>query len=268
MLIGYGYLGHAITRLFRDKGWETQTASLSGTDGSLACCLSDDAAVDALPDADLVIHCASSGESDDRRSYQRVYVDGCRNLVRRYRGVPILFTSSSSVYGQAHGEIVTENCPAEPCRERGELLLMAEHHIVNAGGTVARLTGLYGPGRSKLLESFLSGEARIEGDGLRYLNHIHRDDAAEAILHLVEHGLTGIYNVTDSHPMHQIDCYRDLAWLLHKPMPPRVEIPAVAQRDWTNKRVSNAKLRATGWEPEYLSYVESMQGIVNTLQPG
>jgi predicted dinucleotide-binding enzyme len=33
LLIGHGYLGQAITREFRDHGWEVTTVSLSGSWG-------------------------------------------------------------------------------------------------------------------------------------------------------------------------------------------------------------------------------------------
>ena len=45
---------------------------------------------------------------------------------------------------------------------------------------------LYGPGRSVLMRKFLAGEAVLEGDGTRWINQIHRDDAARAIVQLVE----------------------------------------------------------------------------------
>lgn len=261
MLVGYGYLGHELHRRFQQKGWESRTASLSGKNSDIACSVADRDAVNALPDADYVIHCASSGRQGTESSYQRVYVDGCRNLAHRYPGVPILFTSSTKVYGQTGGEIVTESSPADPTRERGQLLLNAEHSILNAGGAVARLSCLYGPSRSRQLELLLSGEAIIEGDGSRYLNHIHRDDAADAIIHIMENRLTGIFNVTDSLPMHQIDCYRDLARIYKKPVPPRGTLSANRMRGWSNNRVSNAHLRATGWEPRHLSYTESLQNM-------
>ncbi len=265
LLVGHGYLGQAVTRLFRENGWETQAVSLSGGNDSIACCVSDHDAVKQLPDADFVIHCASSGRGSTDRTYQRVYVDGCRNLVHRYPGVPILFTSSTSVYGQTHGEIVTETCPADPDRERGQLLLNAEHSILEAGGTVARLSGIYGPERSALLKNFLAGKSQIDEDGKRYLNHIHRDDAARAIYHIAEKNLTGLYNVTDSFPLHQIDCYKDLCRMFHKPLPPSGPRDLDCKRGWTNKRVSNAKLRATGWVPHYPSFVEAAEEIEKTL---
>ena len=57
--------------------------------------------------------------------------------------------------------------------------------VLDAGGTVVRLSGIYGPGRSVILGKFLGGRAVIEEDGRRYLNQIHRDDAARAIVRLL-----------------------------------------------------------------------------------
>ena len=60
LLIGYGYLGHQIARVFREGGWEVMAASLTGGDGSVACDVGDAAAVGALPTADFIVHCAAS----------------------------------------------------------------------------------------------------------------------------------------------------------------------------------------------------------------
>lgn len=265
MLMGHDYLGQVLSRLFQGMGWQVQTASLSGSNSDIACCVGDESAVHSLPDADYVIHCASSAkEEDSERIYQRVHVDGCRNLVHRYPGVPILYTSSTKVYGQTNGQIVTETSSADPSRECDQLLLNAEHIVLNAGGCVARLSAVYGPHRSGLLDNFLAGDAVIEGDGRRYLNHIHRDDAAQAIAHMVAHGLTGVYNVTDSQPMHQVDCYRDLARLFDKPMPISGPTSITRRRGWRNRQISNGKLRATGWEPTHISFVETAQDIINS----
>ena len=40
--------------------------------------------------------------------------------------MPLLFTSSTSVYAQTDGSVVTEESPAIPDRETGSLLLAAE----------------------------------------------------------------------------------------------------------------------------------------------
>ena len=45
LLIGHGYLGQAITREFRQHGWDVSPVSLSGGDGSIACDIGDAEAV-------------------------------------------------------------------------------------------------------------------------------------------------------------------------------------------------------------------------------
>jgi len=266
LLIGNGYLGQAITREFRENGWDVQPVSLSGGDGSIACDVGDRSAVEKLPVADFIVHCAASGRGG-AEAYQRVYVDGCRNLSENFPGIPVLFTSSSSVYGQVDGSIVTEESPAEPDRETGRLLLEAEKIALETGGWVARLSGIYGPGRSVILRKFLSGEAVIEEDGRRFLNQIHREDAARAIFHLVSArtGLGEIFNVSDSQPLSQIDCYQELSERLQLPLPPTGPRDPNRKRGWTHKQVSNEKIRNTGWKPVFPSFLNAIDALIPTL---
>lgn len=264
LLIGHGYLGQAITREFRENGGEVAATSLSGNDGTLACDIGNPDDVAKLPTADLIVHCAASGRGGPE-AYQRVYVDGCRNLVGRFPGVPLLFTSSTSVYAQTDGSVVSEESPAMPDRETGSLLLAAEQVTLAAGGTVARLAGIYGPGRSVILKKFLSGEAVIEEDGRRFVNQIHRDDAARAIFHLVTTRATGIFNVSDSTPLTQLECYEKLSGIFSRPLPPSGLRDLNRKRGWTHKQVSNAKLRATGWQPHFPSFIDAAESIAATL---
>ncbi len=265
LLIGHGYLGAAVARVFGEAGWDVMPFSLSGGEGSLACDVADRAAVDHLPVADFIIHCAASGRGG-AEAYQRVYVDGCRNLTEKFPGVPFLFTSSTSVYSQTDGSVVTEESPTEPDRETGRLLLEAERITLDAGGIVARLAGIYGPGRSVILRKFLSGEAVIEEDGRRYLNQIHRDDAARAILHLATDGVRrGVFNVCDSRPLTQLECYQKLSEIFNRPLPPSGPRDLDRKRGWTHKRVSNAKLLASGWQPKFACFTDAVESIAPTL---
>lgn len=264
LLVGHGYLGRAIAERFCEAGWEVVAVSLSGDDGSLACDVSDGFAVEMLPDADAVVHCAASGRGG-AEAYQRVYVDGCRNLVARFPGVPVLFTSSTSVYAQVDGSVVTEESPTEPDRDTGRLLLAAEQVVLRVGGTVARLAGIYGPERSVILKKFLSGEAVIEDDGRRFLNQIHRDDAAEAVFHLLSRRLAGVFNVCDSTPLTQCGCYEALSRVFERPLPPSGPRDLNRKRGWTHKQVSNGKLVASGWVPEFPSFLDAADGVAKTL---
>lgn len=265
LLIGNGYLGQAVASGFRAAGWSVVPVSLSGGDGVLACDVSDRAAVSTLPAADYIIHCAASGRGG-AEAYRKVYVDGCRNLTELFPGTPLLFTSSTSVYSQTDGSVVTEESPTIPDRETGRLLLEAERVTLDAGGTVARLSGIYGPARSVILKKFLAGEAVIEEDGRRFLNQIHRDDAARALLHLATTRATGIFNVCDSTPLTQLECHQALARIFLKPLPPTGPRDLNRKRGWTHKRVSNAKLRHTGWDPHFPSFLDAVGEIEPTCR--
>lgn len=264
LLIGHGYLGREVARRFREAGWEVVSVSLSGGEDSLACDVSDASAVQGLPEVDAIVHCAASGRGGPD-AYQQVYVDGCRHLARRYPGKLLLFTSSTSVYAQTDGSVVTEQSPALPDRETGKLLLEAEEVVLQAKGIVARLAGIYGPSRSVILKKFLSGEAILEDDGSRYLNQIHRDDAAEAIFHLVSGQSCGVYNVSDSTPLTQRMCYEVLSQQFERPLPPSGPRDMDRKRGWTHKQVSNAKLRETGWQPRFPSFLDAAKAVAQTL---
>lgn len=267
LLIGHGYLGQAVTRVFREAGWEVFPVSLSGGDGSVPCDVADAMVVKVLKKhvfPDFIVHCAASGRGG-AEAYQRVYVDGTANLLATFPGVPLLFTSSTSVYAQTDGAVVTEDSPAIPDRETGCLLRDAENLTLATNGIVARLAGIYGPGRSVILKKFLTDEAIIEEDGQRFFNQIHRDDAARAILHLASMKAAGVFNISDSTPLSQLDCYQALSTLFSRPLPPNGPRDLNRKRGWTHKQVSNEKLRATGWQPEFPSFLDAALSVADTL---
>ena len=146
------------------------------------------------------------------------------------------------------------------------MLLEAERITLGAAGVVVRLAGIYGPGRSVILKKFLTGEAVIEEDGRRFLNQIHRDDAARAIHHLATSGIRGeVFNGCDSQPLSQRDCYEALSRIFARPVPPTGPRDLTRKRGWTHKQVSNEKLRASGWQPEFPSFPDAAAGIAATL---
>ncbi len=270
LLVGHGYLGQAISNRFRAGGWDVVAVSLSGGDGCTACDVADARAVAVLSGTakpDFIVHCAASGRGG-AEAYERVYVRGCQNLLDSFQGVPLLFTSSSSVYAQTDGSVVTELSPTLPDRDTGKLLLEAERITLSGNGIVVRLSGIYGPGRSVILKKFLTGEAVIEDDGRRYLNQIHRDDAVGAIQQLAAcagHYRGEIFNVSDATPLTQLACYKSLSELFGRPLPPTAPRDLARKRGWTHKQVSSAKLQATGWQPRYPSFLDAAQAIAPTL---
>jgi len=288
LLCGHGYLGQAISREFLNAGWDVTATSLSGDNGTISCDLGDAESVATMASVspDFIVHCAASGRGGPD-AYRAVYVNGCRHLAATFPGIPLLFTSSTSVYAQTDGSVVTEESPAEPDRETGHLLREAEEVVLSSEGIVTRLAGIYGPHRSIILKKFLTGEAIIEEDGRRTLNQIHRDDAARAILHLATLSQSQIsnlksqiapsdshlsplnshllFNLTDSAPLTQLECYQSLAELFGKPLPPSGPRDLNRKRGWTHKRVSNERLRATGWKPRFPSFLDAVAEVAPTV---
>jgi nucleoside-diphosphate-sugar epimerase len=113
-----------------------------------------------------------------------------------------------------------------------------------------------------ILKKFLSGEAAIEEDGRRFLNQIHRDDAARAIFHLAAIKVTGVFNVCDSTPLTQLGCYEKLSGIFSRPLPPSGPRDLNRKRGWTHKQVSNEKLRTTGWQPHFPSFLAAAESLV------
>ena len=285
LIAGCGYVGLATAEWFHQNGWEVEgwTASRESaqelTDKPFPVRrvdIADPAAVAAaaMPGFDAVIQSVSSrgGGAD---AYRRIYLQGARNLTTALPGVPLLFTSSTSVYAQSSGEWVTEASPAEPQRETGRVLRETEELVLANGGVVARLAGIYGPGRSALLRKFLAGEAVIDVGGPRYINQAHRDDIAAALFLLIQQTLASpdvsaeprIYNVTDGHPMTDRECYEWLAIHFGRPVPPTASAPVERKRGNSSKRVSSEKLKARGWAPRYPTFAAAMtESILPNLE--
>jgi nucleoside-diphosphate-sugar epimerase len=271
LIAGCGFVGLTTARMLHGAGWNVLGCTHSADSAQAlagepfpvrAADLCDPAAIETLADwrgCDAIVHCASSGRGG-ADSYRAVYLGGARNLLTILAPQRLIFTSSTSVYAQNDGAWVTEESAAEPDRETGRILRETESLVLAQGGCIARLAGIYGPGRSVLLKKFFTGEAVIEGGGTRWINQVHRDDIATALALLVERREPGIFNVSDDTPLTQRDIYSWLAVHFSCPLPPTGPIDTNRKRGVTSKRVSNAKLRALGWTPRYPSFRDAVAG--------
>lgn len=282
LIAGCGYVGAATADLFQAAQWDVEGWTHSPESALRlaekpypvrAVDIAERGAVEASAGAfDAVIHCASSGGGGSE-SYRRVYLEGARSLLAGLQPRTFIFTSSTSVYAQTSGEWVDEESAAEPSHETGQILREAEELVRHSGGLVARLAGIYGPGRSALLRKFLAGAARIEAGGDRWLNQVHRDDVAAVLVLLVTRSNGGelpgpqIVNVTDDQPITQRECYEWLAAKLNRPLPAVFAQTGERKRGASNKRVSNQKLRALGWEPRFPTFQSGMETSVLPAHP-
>ena len=268
LIVGCGYVGlplgaelvrrgHEVFGLRRGAPDELKAAGIR----PLIADITQPESLTKLPrDFDWVVNCVASGGggADD---YRKIYLEGNRNLISWLADSPpekFIYTSSTSVYGQNDGSVVTEESPAESAEETAKVLVQTEKLLLESSGSrgrsphqqfpavILRFAAIYGPGRGHWFKQFLRNEARIEGDGSRWLNMIHRKDVIGCILAALELGKPGeIYNAVDSEPVTQLKFFEWLAAKLKRPLPPRIpaDVEILRKRGTTNKRVSNAKLR-------------------------
>ena len=256
----YAAAGHHVT------GWrrtpEKLPAAISGVAADLRA-----AAPTAPADTDtLVIALAADGHDED--VYRAAYLDGTTHVLDALDRDGItprraLFVSSTAVYGSLSGD-VDEGSPTEPTAFNGRVMLEAEElflqRLAGTGttATVLRLGGIYGPGRTRLLELVRSGTATIPTPDRR-TSRIHRDDAAAAIVHLTTSGAEGVHLGVDDSPAPYGEVVRWLAEAMGAPEPQPAERPSARGAD---RACSNARLRATGWVPTFPSYVEGYRAIL------
>ena len=268
LIIGTGYIGLPLGAELVRRGHDVSGLRRNASGASalqaagihpMIADITQAADVAKLPnDFDWVVNSVASG-GGSAEDYRKVYREGMRNLIewlapgRRDVGGPrLIYTSSTSVYGQNDGSLVDEKSPVQPASETAHVLLETERLLLNAArqknfaAVVLRVAGIYGPERGYWFKQFVNGEARLDGNGSRFLNMIHRDDVIGCIIAALEHGATGeIYNAVDDEPVRQADFFSWLASSLKKPMPAAAagSVEAARKRGITNKRISNHKLK-------------------------
>lgn len=219
----------------------------------------------ALPPAlDYIFYTAAADGFDEAR-YRAAYVEGVRHLLAALEPAGsspqrIFFTSSTSVYAQQQGEWVDEASPAEAksfagrCLRQGETILWEGPYPT----TVIRFGGLYGPGRTRLIDTLRNGTATCV-PGV-YTNRIHRDDAAAALRYLMDLSEPGdLYLGVDDEPALQCEVMAWLAERLGVAGPVQVEADRPSR---ANKRCRNARLRASGFRFRYPSYRDGYEALL------
>ena len=217
-------------------------------------------------DTDLLVYAAAPGERTPA-AYRETYVDGPERVlsaldVAGARVERVLFVASTAVYGVADGSWVDETTPTEPTSTTGPLLVEAERRLWGRrpDAISLRLAGVYGPGRTRLVDQVREGRAVIPEPPV-HTNRMHRDDAARAILHLltsVDEPATCYLGVDDD-PADRGEVLRFLADELGVPHPPTG--PDQRSRGG-DKRCRNARLRGTGFTLEYPTYREGYRAIL------
>ena len=274
LIAGCGYVGTALAESLARSGNEVwgmrrNPQALPEDVQPLSADLTRPATLTGLPDRlDYVFYTAGATEFSEE-AYEAAYVRGVGNLMaalasQGQRPKRILFTSSTGVYAQQDGQPVDENSSTEPASFSGRTVLEGERLFQQSRfETVAlRLGGIYGPGRTALIDRVRSGKATLEAKP-RYLNLIHLEDIVGALTHLMEvEPAQTVYVGVDSDPQ---EWNEFICWIAHEfglPDPPESG-DASSKRSPRNRRCSNARLRASGYEFRFPSCREGYRELIH-----
>ncbi|WP_104118625.1 NAD-dependent epimerase/dehydratase family protein [Arthrobacter sp. B1805] len=224
----------------------------------------------ALPpiprDTDVVVVATAAADRSEA-AYRSAYVDATRNVLDALerdgvRPRRLLFVSSTAVYGDFDGGWVTEQSPAESAAPTARLIREAEQLLLGRSdrAIVLRLSGIYGPGRTRLIDQVTGGTAVLPTEP-QWTNRIHRDDAAGAIVHLVMDvdDPAPIYLGSDRLPVDLGEVLQFLARELDLPEPPR---GGTASTRGGARRVDSSLLRSTGFSFAYPTYREGYRAVL------
>lgn len=238
--------------------------------------VTDPASLD-LPDRlDAVVYAVSPADRD-AAAYRAAFLEGPRKVLDQLgwegpeaegRTGRVILVSSTGVYGQSDGRWVDEETPPDPADESGAAILEAEEalHARCPDAVVLRLGGIYGPGRDWTIRQVRAGEAGCPPEGL-YTNRIHREDAAGAVVHLLQ--LTApppLVLGVDSDPAQLRDIYRWIAARIDAPDPCQEGAPSASEpfgRRGTNKRCSGRRLVDSGYDLRFSTFREGYASLLD-----
>ncbi|MDX1579103.1 MAG: NAD-dependent epimerase/dehydratase family protein, partial [Gemmatimonadota bacterium] len=273
-------VGRVLARLLADEGAIVYGLRRSETElppgvTPVRADLTDRHSLGDLPSGiESVVYAASpDGRSDE--AYRAAYVEGPATLLDALDRVPRRFVlvGSTAVYGVRDGSVVTEETRPDPVDFRGARILEGEAIVAGRveGAVALRLGGIYGPGRTRLVDRVRRGEARCPDEGPRYTNRIHRDDAARAARHLLRlDDPAEVYLGVDREPADLCDVLRWIAERTGSPDPAR-DLPDgvdesgesdTGRRRGHGKRCSSDRLRASGFGFRYPTFREGYAALL------
>ena len=280
LIAGFGDVGHRIAKALSSQAEKRNlTTSLYGLrrqpetleSVTMIQCDMSQAITTDLPQVDYVVFCVSANQLTEE-GYRTSYLESQQNLINALKEQQIsvkhyFFCSSTSVYGQKEHELVDETSLTEPTRFTGKKMLEAEAVAQQAPCPVTsiRATGLYGPGRTRMISQVQQGKI-AEPEPVCYSNRIHVDDLANFYAYLIlenhinQMPLESLYLACDDAPVAIHEVQEWMAQQLGLEISERVPAGRTG-----SKRISNQRMKATGFQLKYPSYKDGMPELFRSL---
>ncbi len=267
LILGCGYVGLAVARILVDEGMEVVGTTRSAErHRELSAVGATPATADVMDPATLRPLAAEEPDvvfdfvRPQRIGENRYTTWGTQNVLSAFASLPLealVYLSSTAVYGRRGGEWTDETTPPNPtspvgiARHEAEKAYLDAHAERGAPVRIARVPGIYGPGRT-LRERLETGAYRRLDDEKLWVSRIHIDDLAAALVAAWRRGTDGeVYILCDDEPTTGQEYAELTASLLSLPLPPTVERDDIRQelsvdrfeRRVASRRCSNRRMR-------------------------
>lgn len=260
-IIGCGYIGMEAAALWSRKGYHVTATTrhperlpdLSKVAQKTQILKGDDEEeLASLILANDVLVLTLAADSIDQ--YESTYLHTAQmfRLLASEMNVPkrLMYTSSTSVYGDHHGRWVDEMSPLLSRSEQGRILIESEKTFLSLKDfgwyvCILRLAEIYGPGREISRRVQTMQGHRLPGSGDVCTNMVRKEDVAEALDYALRYQLEGIYNLADDEHPTRKELYHEMAQKLH--LPNLEWEPSQTGMHSDSKRVSNHKIKAEGF---------------------
>jgi nucleoside-diphosphate-sugar epimerase len=201
-----------------------------------------------------VILISVAPELQSQSTYQSTYLKTAEQVLEglcySHSLKQILYTSSTSVYGDHQGAWVDEACSIFPMNDQTRILHETEQLLLSQQSNrlqvcILRLGEIYGPQR-RIEDRLRRMQGRaFPGTGENYTNLIHLDDVVKALDFAIQQSLTGIYNLCNDCHIPRKDFYEAIC---QKEGLTNIQWdPIMASIHGGNKRVSTQKLKDLGF---------------------
>lgn len=224
LIIGAQFTGYAAARYWRKQGHtitvtttrEARVDELKKVaDKVVVMRGSDEAQMRAtLPGHDVVLMSVAGGMVEkegkvvmDPEVYKDTYLGTAQNLTQALQNASsvkcVIFPSSTSAYGDAHGaEVADETTPVNAQSIFQKVYVETENLLLNStladrAICILRTGNIYGPGRELAIQAKSMAGNKVPLDGDAGAMVVHRDDVVLACDLAMKKNLNGVFNVVN-----------------------------------------------------------------------
>lgn len=230
--------------------------------------------LEGLYDCDYIINTAAETHVDNSIVNSDVFVRSNINgvhhllkLIREHNKMPILLHfSTDEVYGDigvgSHTEedLLKPSNPYSATKAAADMLVLAWARTYGVPYIIVRPTNNYGIGQyvEKLIPKSckylsLGRKIPLHQAGTPRRTWLHALDTANAIITLIEHGVTNeIYNISGNYEEQNIEVAKKIIQIFHNTLyfEEYVDLGHIRQGQDVRYSIDDSKLKALGWTPQ------------------